>query len=137
APDRRGVAGELDEECRKEIHTPMSTQTSETARPCHPEHPAPCHPERTRVPACGRSQGSSRFGSDAWRTPSDAPVRGQILQSLRSLRMTVCCALSLFMALSCGRSESKSPTTKTSSSHVRIVYIPKNTGNPYFDPLIE
>src|SRR5205823_2322894 len=54
------------------------------------------------------------------------------------LGMTLCCALSLFMALSCGRSESKSPTTKTSgSSHVRIVYIPKNTGNPYFDPLIE
>src|SRR2546421_44352 len=37
---------------------------------------------------------------------------------------------------SCERSSSSSGTP-SSSSQIKIVYIPKNTGNPYFDPMID
>src|SRR3954465_13028841 len=37
--------------------------------------------------------------------------------------------LAIISLASCDRS--------SSSSAIRIVYIPKNTGNPYFDPMIE
>src|SRR5436190_1747041 len=38
---------------------------------------------------------------------------------------------------SCERSSSSSSGNSSNSSQIKIVYIPKNTGNPYFDPMIE
>src|SRR5262245_38212312 len=38
---------------------------------------------------------------------------------------------------SCDRSSSSSSSSASESSKIRIVYIPKNTGNPYFDPMID
>src|SRR5438067_4763854 len=37
---------------------------------------------------------------------------------------------------SCERSSSSSSGNSSNSSQIKIVYIPKNTGNPYFDPMI-
>jgi rhamnose transport system substrate-binding protein len=42
----------------------------------------------------------------------------------------------LLMLTSCDKGPSTAtPTTQSSGSTIRMVYIPKNTGNPYFDPL--
>jgi rhamnose transport system substrate-binding protein len=50
--------------------------------------------------------------------------------------MTVTAVLLFACAFSCSKSPSASPTTSTSST-IRIVYIPKNAGNDYFTPLAE
>jgi rhamnose transport system substrate-binding protein len=57
------------------------------------------------------------------------------------LRLYVCaaaCLLGLTLA-GCEKKETAAPsaTPTGASGRVRIVYIPKNTGNPYFDPMIE
>src|SRR5947207_12453288 len=87
-----------------------------------------CHPE-------AYSPKDLATNGDAGRaSPNVAPPLARSFAS--TLRMTMGVALAL-MAISCGRSESASPTTNRTGSTLRIVYIPKNTGNPYFDPLIE
>src|SRR4051794_32817971 len=36
-------------------------------------------------------------------------------------------------SLACSKSDSGPPQSSSGDSKIRIVYIPKNTGNPYFD----
>jgi rhamnose transport system substrate-binding protein len=63
--------------------------------------------------------------------------------ALRFTLSTIVAALLAACAVSCEKSGAPSPSASTqssgggSSATVRICYIPKNTGNPYFEPLID
>jgi rhamnose transport system substrate-binding protein len=52
-------------------------------------------------------------------------------------RFSTLLIVSTMFLSSCERSSSSSSSTPSNSSTIKIVYIPKNTGNPYFDPMIE
>jgi rhamnose transport system substrate-binding protein len=52
----------------------------------------------------------------------------------------LCAAAVLIAATSCKKETSSSPAgdaAPVSGAKIRMIYIPKNTGNPYFDPLVE
>ena len=50
----------------------------------------------------------------------------------------MCLAILLALSLSCEKAERTGAVgTISDASDVRIVYIPKNTGNPYFEPMID
>src|SRR5438067_45290 len=97
-----------------------------------------CHPERTRE--------GSRQTSDTWliEIPREytRDDMGQTLETppMRFLSLLVVSLLLMTMAASCKREDQLATSTQPSrggKQTLKIVYIPKNTGNPYFEPLIE